>query len=422
MELYRIWRILFRHIWVLIWLPLAATCAGLAVTYVLPEQYASTALVLVRPFEDVAYNTAPGGPKRLPDFPLDLSGPVDAPSKTYIEVIKSSAVATQIVEALHLDMEKPKHFSSSFEELRDEIKAWIKSSMRTVTDYLRYGRKVPATPFEIAVQGVEKNLSVIPRKDTYAFDISYRAGDPNEAAAVANMAATIFLDQRAEAYRSEAARAGKFLKRQLDESRRALDQARAAILAYKKDDSTFNLTSEYNEQLKRLSDLQASLAKSRGRIAVLERTYRQNSPTLDAQRAEITELNQQISALESQLKAYPQKETELDALTLTEHLAKDNYEFLRKRYEEERVKEASDVSEIRVASRAMPGLYPIKPVKYVYAGLSFATALVVAIGWALLMHAVDPRVHTANDVDEALGLPVLGAIPHLKRSWWTVGT
>ena len=46
MEFYRIWRILAGHKWVLIWLPIIATCVGLGLTYVLPEQYESTALVL----------------------------------------------------------------------------------------------------------------------------------------------------------------------------------------------------------------------------------------------------------------------------------------------------------------------------------------------------------------------------------------
>ena len=106
----------------------------------------------------------------------------------------------------------------------------------------------------------------------------------------------------------------------------------------------------------------------------------------------------------------------MDAITLTERLAQESYEFLQKRYEEARVKEFPAMTEIRVVSPAVPTLYPIKPVKYVYTALSFATALVLAIGWAVFFESLDPRVRTIRDLDDEFGVPVLGAIPTLKRS------
>jgi uncharacterized protein involved in exopolysaccharide biosynthesis len=75
----------------------------------------------------------------------------------------------------------------------------------------------------------------------------------------------------------------------------------------------------------------------------------------------------------------------MNAITLNERLAEQSYEFFVKRYDEARVKEAAIIKEIRIVSRAVPGLYPVKPVKYLNAGLSFATAMLVAIGWALLL-------------------------------------
>ena len=67
-------------------------------------------------------------------------------------------------------------------------------------------------------------------------------------------------------------------------------------------------------------------------------------------------------------------------------------------------------------SPAEPSLYPIKPLKFEYAGLSFAVALVVAIGWALFFENLNPRVRTIRDLDDEFGVPVLGTIPTLTRS------
>lgn len=426
MEFYRIWRILAGNKWVLIWLPIIATGVGLGLTYVLPEQYESTALVLVRPFEDIKFNSGGGDKKEIPDFPVNLSAPIDALSKTYKEVINSPAVAMKIVDALQLHIKKPKEYDSLLEMVEDKVKTWVKSTTRTARNYFKYGRDIPATPYDLAVEDIEENLKVVSAKDTYAFDITYRSGNPKEAAAVANMAAKIFLEDSSEAYRSESARAREFIEMQVVESRKALEEARAALLAYENSGGTFDVDSEYKEKLKNVADLENTLAKTEaklsGRRFLAERTHIKESPDVIADEGEIAELKEQIATLRAQQAAYPEKQMRMDAVGLTERLAEQNYEFFLKRYEEARVKESATVTEIRIASAAVPGLYPVKPLKYVYAGLSFATALGVAIGWALFLESFAPRVRTVRDVDEKLGVPVLGAIPPLKRSSWTVGT
>ena len=416
MEFYRIWRILVAHKGVLIWLPIIATCVGLGLTYVLPQQYESTALVLVRPEEALKFNANGGDKKEILDFPLSQSAPIDAPSKTYMEVIKSPAVAVKIVDALQLYVKKTKQYDSPFEQLVDEVKTWASSTLRTARNYAKYGRDIPASPRDLAIEDIEEKLIATVRKDTYAFDITYRSGDPREAAAIANMAAEIFLEHSAEAYRSESARARKFIETQLDESKKALEQARAAVLAYKSSGATFELTSEYNEKLKSVSDLENTLAKTEGKLAGLKNTYSKDSSTVVAQEAERAELKEQIATLRQQLVAYPEKEKQMNAITLTERLAKESYEFFLKRYEEARVKESAGVTEIRIVSRALPGMYPVKPVKYIYAGLSFAVALVLAICWALFVEPLAPRVRTVRDLEDELGVSVLGTIPILKRS------
>ena len=420
MELYRLWRILLGYKWILIGLPVVATLVGLGLAYALPEQYELTALVLVRPAEEIKFDSNTAERKEVMDFPIGQAAPIDAPSKTYMEVIKSPAVAARIVEALHLDVKKlPKEGRTEFEVLRDELKEWFLATLRTLKNYVRYGRDIPATSFDLAVENVEGKLDATVRKDTYAFDISFRSSDPNEAVAVANMAAQIFLERSSEEYHNEAAHAREFIKTTLDASRKTLEQARAAVLAYKNSGETFDLTSEYKEKMKNVSDLQTTLAKAEGKLAGLQRSFRQDSPEVLAQEAENASLRQNISTLQAQLVDYPEKEAKLNAILETERLAEASYEFFRRRYEEAQVKELTVETEIRIVSPAEPGLYPVKPLKYVYAGLSFAMGAVAALAWALLAEQFNPRVRTDRDLDGDDETPVLGAIPEMRRSSWT---
>jgi uncharacterized protein involved in exopolysaccharide biosynthesis len=415
MEFYRIWRILVGYKRILILLPLVATSVGLGLAFVLPEQYTSTALVLVRPGEEIRFDSNTSDNKEVLDYPVGRSAPLDAPSKTYMEVIKSPAVAAKIVEALHLETEHPKEGRTVLEILREQLKDWLASTARMAINYVKYGRDIPSSPFDRAVENVERKLEVAVRKDTYAFDISYQSNDPKEAAAVANMAAQIFIEHSTEAYRSEAARAREFIETRLNESRQGLDKARATVLALKNSGATFDLESEYKEKLKNLWDLQNTLAKADGKLASLRRSFKQDSPESLAQEAENVRLQQQISAFQAQLVDYPAKEARINAATLAVRLAEENYEFFRKRYEEARVKESAVVTEIRIVSPAEPAMYPTKPLKVMYAGLSFSLAMVAAIGWALFAEQLNPRVRTIRDLDDESGPPVLGAIPTLTR-------
>src|SRR5205807_1120139 len=138
------------------------------------------------PFEDIKFNSNVGDQKGTLDFPVTLSAPIDSLSKTYIEVIKSPTVAVKIVDGLQLYITKPKTYESLFEAIRDKAKIWFRNTLRTVRNYANYGREIPASQFDLAVEDVEEKLIVSPRKDTFAFHITYRSGDPNEAAAVAN--------------------------------------------------------------------------------------------------------------------------------------------------------------------------------------------------------------------------------------------
>jgi uncharacterized protein involved in exopolysaccharide biosynthesis len=414
MEFYRVWRILIGHKRILIWLPVVATCVGLGLAFVLPEQYVSTALVLVRPTEQLKFNPN-ADDKQILDYPVGRGAPIDAPSKTYMEEIKSPAVAVKIVEALHLDVKVRKEGQTRFGVFKDELKDWIGATIRTMRNYIKYGRDIPASAFDLAVENVEEKLGVSVRKDTYAFDISFKSSDPNEAAAVANMAAQIFIEHSSEAYRSEAARAREFLEKQLDESRKELDQARAAVLSFKSSGETFDLIEEYKKTLQYLEDLQDTLAKDGGKLAGMKRSFKQDSPEVLAQEAENAALQQQISTLQAQLVAYPEKEARLNAMILTQRLAEESYEFFRKRYEEARVKESEVVTEIRIVSPAEPSLYPVGPMKFLYAGLSFAMAMVVAIGWALTAEQLSPRRSTFRDVDDEDRAPPMDAITPLTR-------
>lgn len=414
MEFYRLWRTLLGYKLLICILTLTATLVAVGLTYALPEEYTASSLVIVRPEEKIKLSPNRGEGKEILDFPVSQAAPIDAPSKTYIEVIQSEAVAQRIVSALHLDAEEIRNGRSTLEHLRDEFKRWLKETIRDTRHILRYGRVIPASRFDRAVEDLRENLTLEVKKNTYAFGITYSSGNPMEAAAVANKAADIFLAHNAEAYRREAETLRKFLETRLRESEKKLQDARDALQRFKDKTGVFALSDEYREQLKVNSGLELDLESAQQRLAGLLEVFGPENGKVASAKAEISSLQHALRSHQSAFAGMPERERKVAQFELGVRVAQDDYGFIKAKYEEYRIEEQTSFDEIRVVSPATVPLYPTKPIKYIYGGLGFLLALVTAVALALFFEYLKPRVRVISDLTTTLDIPVLAAIPVMK--------
>src|SRR5688500_9213202 len=121
MELSKYCRIIRAYKVMIVILSLSALATSTALTYVLPERFQASSIVLVRPHEKLNVSQNMAG-KEILDFPVSQLAPIDAPSKTYIEVIKSRAVVEKIVRTLGLDAKKRVPTDNYYRELWYRVK------------------------------------------------------------------------------------------------------------------------------------------------------------------------------------------------------------------------------------------------------------------------------------------------------------
>ena len=413
MEFQRLWSVIVAYKIQITTVTLTASLTALALTYVLPSRYEASSLVIVRPKETMRLTPPQGQGKEVLDFPVSLTAPIDAPGRTYMEVLQSEAVARRIVTALNLDAPNPPS-NSTMERLRDGFKVWMRDTVRASRHLVRYGRVIPASRFDLAVEDVRENLRLDAKKNTYAFSITYMSGSPVQAAAVANTAAEIFLAHNAEAFRREADSSLAFIEARLRESEAKLLEAGEALTRFKDTTHVFALGDEYRERIKVVSSLEVDVESAQARLDGLLQAYAPENSKVASARAEVSRLRSALGSYKQELSAMPARERTLGTLELAASVAQQNYEYIRKKYEEARIAQHSSFAEIRIASPATPPHYPTRPIKYYYAGLSLLLALVSSIALVMFCEYLNPRVRVADDVTMVLKLPLLAAIPVVK--------
>src|SRR5262249_30839780 len=147
--------------------------------------------VLIRPRKEPSENPAT---KNMMDYPVSFNIPVDTMSKTYAEIMGSEAVATRVVDLLHLDTSTPPRDPRLWKRLLQEGRDQAKLAAGRTWEFLRYGRLEPIDPYKDAVANVIKGLKATPITDTFLFSLTASATDPELSARIANTAAQVFID------------------------------------------------------------------------------------------------------------------------------------------------------------------------------------------------------------------------------------
>jgi len=449
------WRVIRIRKAIIITVFLITAIIATAVTFILPESFASTCRIKVE--NDV--NDSPGGnsmtPSMMPYDPYFI--------QTTFEIMQSQLVLSNVISGLNLNVEWGKKYFNG-----ETLKT-------TETMEILKGR-----------------MSLSPVRNTKLISITVFSDDAKEAAMLANTIADAYKNYRLDTRRQTTSRGLEVLENQyMDESNQIqsaqqhIETLRSALgITMNQADSpdfTPSLTTEqlqrlhdqmiegqraYKEQAVQLellkakdktqlrdvlpnivndsalSDLLSKLHEAQQRISTLKVDYNETN-NLNVVRVQtlIDTLNQQIDArvdgilasLESQVSS---KKAALDAITQSVEDAKvqdmaesakfqpyynakrnleqlrDLHKLLYSKIEAEKLDaEIPKNSMVQVTDRAEPGKAPVKPNKTVNIVLGLVFGLIMGIGLAFFIEYLDTSVKTIDDVERTFQAPVLGVIP-----------
>ena len=126
-------------------------------------------------------------------------------------------------------------------------------------------------------------------------------------------------------------------------------------------------------------------------------------------------LETEVKALEASVQELGRKQLEAQALEQTVATNRQSYDAFLNQLMETSTRSADTVSMIaRVVDPAVPGLIPFKPNKPRMVMMSLALALMGGLGIALMLDKFDNTLKRREDVEDRLGVPVLGELMLLK--------
>lgn len=137
----------------------------------------------------------------------------------------------------------------------------------------------------------------------------------------------------------------------------------------------------------------------------------QSEAEIAARTAQKLAIQNILSASEQELSKLPAKEQGLTKVMRDAAVNQEIYTMLAKRYEEARISEVMQPTDVQVIDVATEPDKPISPKKTLNVVIAAILGLFIGLAVAFILEYMNKTVRTAEDVQHYLDLPVLGSIP-----------
>jgi len=191
-------------------------------------------------------------------------------------------------------------------------------------------------------------------------------------------------------------------------------------------------------------NLNAKYSEMKRRVSELSERYGEKHPKMIAARADLKQadkalqsaIKKVVGSIRKEYEVARDKERKINAmiarqkreigdirgkgfaLAKLEREVENNrqlYETFLARFKEEDVAGDYDISNVRIIDRAIVPMAPVKPNKMRIALISVVLGLMLGIAFAVIRERLDNTFKTLENLENRLGLPVLGLTPLLKK-------
>lgn len=263
-----------------------------------------------------------------------------------------------------------------------------------------------------SIADLQKQLSVSEKgNQSGMLAVTLNGANPSEISQILNTLGQVFVKQNVDRKAAEADKSLNFLDSFLPQLREQMQMAESEYTQFRDEQGTFDLGAEGMVSLDTSVNLQLKLLE-------LEQKRRQLTPQFTAAHPSIKAIDQQISALkteieglEANVRKMPALEQELLALTRNVKVNSEMYVNLLNSAQQLRLVKEGKVGNVRVIDEAVAPLKPIKPKKKLILALGILMGIMAGTMLVLLRSFLRPGIQEPHEIEQSLGMHVFATIP-----------
>ena len=279
---------------------------------------------------------------------------------------------------------------------------------------------------------LKKAGSVQQVRSTNVIEITMEDANPEQAAAIVNTLVDVLIDKNTQA--SSYASTEESIRKNITQVEGQIStlQSQFNQLSGEKIQTQLN---QVNDQITALQDQISNLSTEIGPLAILPKLTAEQSSQLSEKQAQLTQLQNQLAQYQQirinlEIVGRPAStssdqggDIRIQLLQSTldqyQHIYLDLLDSLQK-VQLARSQSAPTIDQIEIAT---PPTEPVRPQPRIYTILGGIVGLILAIGLIFIIEYLDDTLRTSQDVQQGLGVPVLGYITDVQSlSNTTIGS
>lgn len=389
---------------------LAVLTSGILSFFVLAPVYQSKAVIMVKQYQDPKTGQRQERQDDLESVVNSLSRLPEMTIKTYVGQLKNEALLRNVIDSLKLD-------------------------------------KAVYSPN--ALSGLIE-VSVVP--ETNLIELAVKNNDPKLAAKIANTLAEKFLEFVGSANQKQLVVSAEFLTKQLVEKNKEVTEAvnnlnkyrnqarNVAYIQQEVQNKNLNLTNYQNLLLQAETDYQQALAGKAAAEQKLQTTPKkmeleENNPAYAAltqlvdnksvQLAEmearkrsiqgsVEQIQKDLENLQAELNSKREVDTQLQEKM---EQIKQTRNILAEKLTQVQIIKSINLSQtsLQIVTPAFPQDNPVSPQKLLNMAIALVLGVMVSVGCAFALEFLNNTINKPEDVEQHLGLPILGNIPFARK-------
>ena len=409
-DLRHYWRVLMRFKWGIIGLAIAATLAAVFFVSAMRPVYKASVTLLIEQKQGKTLTS-------LDDvYGSDITGKEYL--QTQFEILKSRELAARVVTDLNI-AQHPDYIVKASTESAE--KSWWQ--LIDWKQYLPAGHEQNPTPsdeekFVALVDKFMLNLSIEPIRQTQLVKINFESYDRALTSRVANEMAKAYINSQMEARITLTQNAADWLSTRLGALKANLETSEKKLQDYREQNNLVengNKTGVLGLSAEQLTQINQKVTQAKFKISEVSQRYGEKHPALVQAKLELSEAQRAFNEAKEASIELSRKEFRFQELQREVQTNRNLYDTFFTR-----IKQANDSLELqtanaRIVDSAVTPSSPFKPRKALLVSVALVLSLMFGALLAFMLDYLDSTFKGAEDVEDKLGVSMLGMVPLVKQ-------